>query len=315
MSNMFSLEGKIALVTGASYGIGFAIACAMSDAGATIVFNDIKQELVDKGIAAYAEKGIKAHGYVCDVTDEAAVNALVAKIEEEVGVIDILVNNAGIIKRIPMCEMTAEQFRQVIDVDLNAPFIVSKAVIPSMIKKGHGKIINICSMMSELGRETVSAYAAAKGGLKMLTRNICSEYGKYNIQCNGIGPGYIATPQTAPLREIQPDGSRHPFDKFIIAKTPAERWGDAADLGGPAVFLASDASNFVNGHILYVDGGILAYIGKQPYGCAGIGEKMPPARGNFAEEMRAKTAFSAKAPCVPTKNVIDCKALISPKEV
>ena len=158
----------------------------------------------------------------------------------------------------------AEQFRQVIDVDLNAPFIVSKAVIPSMIKKGHGKIINICSMMSELGRETVSAYAAAKGGLKMLTRNICSEYGKYNIQCNGIGPGYIATPQTAPLREIQPDGSRHPFDKFIIAKTPAERWGDAADLGGPAVFLASDASNFVNGHILYVDGGILAYIGKQP---------------------------------------------------
>ena len=168
MSNMFSLEGKIALVTGASYGIGFAIACAMSDAGATIVFNDIKQELVDKGIASYAEKGIKAHGYVCDVTDEAAVNALVAKIEEEVGVIDILVNNAGIIKRIPMCEMTAEQFRQVIDVDLNAPFIVSKAVIPSMIKKGHGKIINICSMMSELGRETVSAYAAAKGGLKML---------------------------------------------------------------------------------------------------------------------------------------------------
>ena len=160
--------------------------------------------------------------------------------------------------------MTAAQFRQVIDVDLNAPFIVAKAVIPSMIKKGHGKIINICSMMSELGRETVSAYAAAKGGLKMLTRNICSEYGEYNIQCNGIGPGYIATPQTAPLREIQPDGSRHPFDQFIIAKTPAARWGEAEDLAGPAVFLASDASNFVNGHVLYVDGGILAYIGKQP---------------------------------------------------
>ena len=180
------------------------------------------------------------------------------------GVIDILVNKAGIIKRIPMTEMTAGQFRQVIDVDLNAPFIVSKAVIPSMIKKGHGKIINICSMMSELGRETVSAYAAAKGGLKMLTRNICSEYGQYNIQCNGIGPGYIATPQTAPLREKQPDGSMHPFDSFIRAKTPANRWGEAEDLGAPAVFLASDASNFVNGHILYVDGGILAYIGKQP---------------------------------------------------
>ena len=260
----FSLEGKVALVTGASYGIGFAIASAYAKCGATIVFNDIKQELVDKGLAAYEELGIKAHGYVCDVTNEEQVTAMIAQIEKEVGVIDILVNNAGIIKRIPMCEMTAAEFRQVIDVDLNAPFIMSKAVIPGMIKKGHGKIINICSMMSELGRETVSAYAAAKGGLKMLTKNICSEYGKYNIQCNGIGPGYIATPQTAPLRETQPDGSRHPFDQFIIAKTPQERWGNPEDLSGPAVFLASDASNFVNGHILYVDGGILAYIGKQP---------------------------------------------------
>lgn len=262
--NQFSLEGKIALVTGASYGIGFAIANAYAEAGATIVFNDIKQEFVDKGLAAYAEKGIKAHGYICDVTDEEKVNAMIAQIEKEVGIIDILVNNAGIIKRIPMCEMSAEEFRQVIDVDLNAPFIVSKAVIPSMIKKGHGKIINICSMMSELGRETVAAYAAAKGGLKMLTKNIASEYGEFNIQCNGIGPGYISTPQTAPLREIQPDGSRHPFDQFIIAKTPAARWGETADLQGPSIFLASDASNFVNGHILYVDGGILAYIGKQP---------------------------------------------------
>ena len=260
----FDLTGKVALITGASYGIGFAIAKAYAKAGATICFNDIKQEFVDKGIAAYEAEGIKAHGYVCDVTNEDAVNALVATIEKEVGVIDILVNNAGIIKRIPMHEMSANDFRQVIDVDLNAPFIVSKAVIPSMIKKGHGKIINICSMMSELGRETVSAYAAAKGGLKMLTRNIASEYGEYNIQCNGIGPGYIATPQTAPLREIQPDGERHPFDKFIIAKTPAARWGTPEDLEGPAVFLASGASDFVNGHILYVDGGILAYIGKQP---------------------------------------------------
>ena len=264
MESIFSLKGKIALVTGASYGIGFAIAKAFANAGATIVFNDIKQELVDKGLVAYKEEGIKAHGYVCDVTDENAVNELVNKIESEVGVIDILVNNAGIIKRIPMCEMSAAEFRQVIDVDLNAPFICAKAVIPSMIKRGGGKIINICSMMSELGRETVSAYAAAKGGLKMLTRNIASEYGEYNIQCNGIGPGYIATPQTAPLREKQPDGSRHPFDSFIMAKTPAARWGTPEDLAGPAVFLASDASNFVNGHILYVDGGILAYIGKQP---------------------------------------------------
>jgi gluconate 5-dehydrogenase len=264
MNEMFSLKGKIALVTGASYGIGYAIASAFAKAGATIVFNDIKQELVDKGLEAYKKDGIEAHGYVCDVTDEPSVAAMIEKIEKEVGVIDILVNNAGIIKRIPMHEMSAEQFRQVIDVDLNAPFIMAKAVIPSMIKKGHGKIINICSMMSELGRETVSAYAAAKGGLKMLTKNIASEYGEANIQCNGIGPGYIATPQTAPLRERQADGSRHPFDAFIVAKTPAARWGTPEDLMGPAVFLASDASNFVNGHILYVDGGILAYIGKQP---------------------------------------------------
>ena len=262
--NAFSLQNKIAWVTGGSYGIGFAIAEAFAAAGATIVFNDIRQELVDKGLTAYAEKGIRAHGYVCDVTDESAVQALVANVQDEVGIIDILVNNAGIIKRIPMTEMSADDFRKVIDVDLNAPFICAKAVIPAMIKKVHGKIINICSMMSELGRETVSAYAAAKGGLKMLTRNICSEYGAYNIQCNGIGPGYIESPQTAPLRERQPDGSRHPFDQFIVSKTPAARWGTTDDLQGPAVFLASDASNFVNGHVLYVDGGILAYIGKQP---------------------------------------------------
>ena len=264
MNNLFGLEGKIALVTGASYGIGLAIASALAEAGATIVFNDINRELVDKGLSEYNAQGIQAHGYVFDVTKEDEVNAAIATIEKKVGVIDILVNNAGIIKRIPMCEMTAADFRQVIDVDLNAPFIVAKAVIPAMIRKGHGKIINICSMMSELGRETVSAYAAAKGGLKMLTRNIASEFGEYNIQCNGIGPGYIATPQTAPLRAPQADGSPHPFDSFIISKTPAARWGNTGDLKGPAIFLASEASNFVNGHILYVDGGILAYIGKQP---------------------------------------------------
>lgn len=262
--DMFRLDGKIALVTGAVYGIGFEIAKSLAVAGATIVFNNLDQASVDQGLANYTKEGIQAHGYVCDVTDEAAVQAMVKQIEDEVGVIDILVNNAGIIKRIPMLEMSAEDFRQVVDVDLNAPFIVSKAVLPSMIKKGHGKIINICSMMSELGRETVAGYAAAKGGLKMLTKNICSEFGEANIQCNGIGPGYIATPQTDPLREKQADGSRHPFDQFIVSKTPAARWGEPSDLAGPTVFLASDASDFVNGHILYVDGGILAYIGKQP---------------------------------------------------
>lgn len=264
VKDMFSLQGKVALVTGAAYGIGFAIAEAYAQAGAKIAFNCRSQEHMDQALADYREKGIEARGYICDVTDETQVSQMVADIERELGTIDILVNNAGIIKRIPMTEMSAEDFRQVIDIDLNAVFIVSKAVLPAMIEKRQGKIINVCSMMSELGRETVSAYAAAKGGLKMLTKNIASEYGAYNIQCNGIGPGYIATPQTAPLREKQPDGSRHPFDSFIIAKTPAQRWGTPEDLMGPALFLASEASDFVNGQILYVDGGILAYIGKQP---------------------------------------------------
>ena len=260
----FSLTGKTALVTGASYGIGFAMAAGLAKAGAKIAFNDINQELVDKGLAAYKEAGIEAKGYVCDVTNEAAVQALVAAVEKDITPIDILVNNAGIIRRTPMHEMEAQDFRTVIDIDLVAPFIMAKAVLPGMMARKQGKIINICSLMSELGRETVSAYAAAKGGLKMLTKNIASEYGQHNIQCNGIGPGYIATPQTAPLREKQADGSAHPFDTFIVAKTPANRWGKPEDLVGPTVFLASEASDFVNGHVLYVDGGILAYIGRQP---------------------------------------------------
>ena len=261
----FSLEGKIAWITGASYGLGLAYAVAYAESGAKIVFNDINQELVDKGLAEYKKRGIDAYGAVCDVTKEDQVVKFVADAEKAMGgTIDILVNNAGIIKRIPMVEMTVDEWNQVINVDLTGPFICSKAVLPAMIKKGSGKIINACSMMSEFGRETVSAYAAAKGGLKMLTRNICSEYGQYNIQCNAIGPGYIATPQTAPLREKQPDGSMHPFDRFIRSKTPAQRWGKTEDLMGLAVFLASPASDFINGQVVYIDGGISAYIGQDP---------------------------------------------------
>lgn len=260
----FSLDGKVALVTGAAYGIGFAMAEALAQAGAKIAFNCRSEEHMNHAMQEYQKLGIQAKGYICDVTEEEQVQKMVAEIQKLMGTIEILVNNAGIIKRIPMHEMSAEEFREVVDIDLNGPFLVSKAVLPGMMKLGRGKIINVCSMMSELGRETVSAYAAAKGGLKMLTKNIASEYGVYNIQCNGIGPGYIATPQTAPLREIQPDGSRHPFDSFITAKIPQGRWGTPEDLKGPVVFLASPASDFVNGQILYVDGGILAYIGKQP---------------------------------------------------
>lgn len=263
MNNMFDLTGKIALVTGGAHGIGFSMAKALAEAGATIVFNSSSEESMKKGLVSYEKEGISAKGYVCDVTDETAVIAMVADIAQKVGTIDILVNNAGIIKRVPMCDMAVEDFKKVIDVDLTAPFIMAKAVLPAMVAQGSGKIINICSMMSELGRETVAAYASAKGGLKMLTKNIASEFGEANIQCNGIGPGYIATTQTAPLRELQEDGSKHPFDRFILSKTPANRWGTPEDLAGPTVFLASGASDFVNGHILYVDGGILAYIGKQ----------------------------------------------------
>lgn len=213
---------------------------------------------------AVETKGVICRAYAGNAADFEETHKVVEQVVKDFGQIDILVNNAGIIKCIPMHEMKREEFQQVIDIDLVAPYIVSAAVLPEMMARREGKIINICSMMSELGRETVSAYAAAKGGLKMLTRNICSEYGEYNIQCNGLGPGYIATPQTAPLREPQADGSRHPFDAFICAKTPAGRWLEPDELGGTAVFLASHASDAVNGQIIYVDGGILAYIGRQP---------------------------------------------------
>ena len=258
MSNeLFSTAGKVALITGGVHGLGMAMAKGIGDAGARVVVNALRQDMVDEAVSQYQEWGIDAHGYVCDVTDEQAVDEALTQIEATVGPIDILVNNAGIIKRMPILEMALEDWKQVIDVDLTSPFIMSKRVVKGMIERGHGKIINICSMMSELGRNSVSAYAAAKGGLKMLTRNMATEWAKHNVQVNGIGPGYFATSQTAPIRV---DG--HPFNEFIINRTPAARWGDPSDLAGAAVFLSSKASDFVNGHVLYVDGGILATIGK-----------------------------------------------------
>jgi gluconate 5-dehydrogenase len=256
-TKLFDLTGKTALVTGGTHGIGMAIATGLAEAGATIIVNDIFPDKLEAAKAEYAGKGVAVHTYVLDVTDEAAVDETIPVIEEEVGPIDILVNNAGIIMRVPILEMEARDFRQVLDIDLTGPFIMAKAVARGMIKRGHGKIINMCSMMSELGRNTVSAYASAKGGLKMLTRNMATEWARHNIQINGIGPGYIATSQTEPIRV---DG--HPFNDFIIGRTPAGRWGDPEDLAGAAIFLASKASDFVNGHVLYVDGGILATIGK-----------------------------------------------------
>ncbi|MEZ5070895.1 MAG: gluconate 5-dehydrogenase [Bacteroidales bacterium] len=256
-TELFDLTGKHALVTGGTHGLGMAIALGLSRAGAHISINDISREKLDQAREEYKKTGTEVRTFLLDVTDEAAVDREIPRMEAEGGPIDILVNNAGIIKRIPILEMKAEEFRQVLDVDLTGPFIVAKAVARGMIQRKRGKIINMCSMMSELGRDTVSAYAAAKGGLKMLTRNMATEWARHNVQVNGIGPGYFATSQTAPIRV---DG--HPFNDFILRRTPAGRWGDPADLEGAAVFLSSRASDFVNGQILYVDGGILATIGK-----------------------------------------------------
>lgn len=256
-TKLFDLSGKTALVTGGTHGLGMAIATGLAEAGAKIIINDVFADKLELAKQEYAKKGIQIHTYVLDVTNEEEVDRTIPQIEKEVGPIDILVNNAGIIKRIPILEMKADEFRQVLDVDLTGPFIMSKAVAKGMIERGGGKIINMCSMMSELGRNTVSAYAAAKGGLKMLTKSMATEWARFNIQANGIGPGYFATSQTAPIRV---DG--HPFNDFIIGRTPAARWGDPEDLSGAAIFLASKASDFVNGIVLYVDGGILATIGK-----------------------------------------------------
>ena len=258
MNKLFNLENKIALITGGTHGLGMAMAKGLGEAGATLIINgNSSQEKLDAAVAQYKTWGLKAFGYKFNVTEEQEVIQAIAKIETEVGNIDILVNNAGIIKRTPLEEMEVADFEQVLKVDLVSPFIMAKHVIKGMIARKSGKIINICSMMSELGRNTVGAYAAAKGGLKMLTRNMATEWAKYNVQINGIGPGYFATTQTAPIRV---DG--HPFNDFIVGRTPAGRWGDPEDLAGTAVFLASEASKFINGQIIYVDGGILATIGK-----------------------------------------------------
>jgi gluconate 5-dehydrogenase len=256
MKELFDLTGKVALVTGGTHGIGLAIGLILGKAGARICVNDRAEDKLGGCREAFARENLEVYSLVFDVTDEADVNRGISLIEKHVGLIDILINNAGIIKRIPILDMPVSDFRQVLDVDLVAPLIVSKRVVPGMIQKRSGKIINMCSMMSIYGRNTVSAYASAKGGLKLLTANMCCEWAKYNIQVNGIGPGYIATSQTAPIRE-----NGHPFNDLVMTRTPAGRWGEPEDVANAALFLASRASDFVNGHILFVDGGILANFG------------------------------------------------------
>ena len=252
----FDLTGKVALVTGATHGIGMAVAKGLAQQGAKICVNDIDDVKLEACKEQYKKDGVEVYKLNFNVTSEEDVDRGISEIEKEVGPVDILVNNAGIIKRVPILEMDLEDFRQVIEVDLVSPLIVSKRVVPSMIERRAGKIINMCSMMSVYGRQNVSAYASAKGGLKLLTQNMCCEWAKYNLNINGIGPGYIATTQTAPIRV---DG--HPFNDLVMTRTPAGRWGEPEDLAGAAVLLASDAGQFINGQVIYVDGGILANFG------------------------------------------------------
>jgi gluconate 5-dehydrogenase len=256
ITELVDLTGKVALVTGGTHGIGLAIGLILAKAGAKVCVNDIHEEKLLKCREAFEKEGLGVYTLVFNVTDEKDVDRGISEIEKNVGTIDILVNNAGIIKRIPILDMPLEDFRKVIDVDLIAPLIVSKRAAPNMVAKRSGKIINMCSMMSVYGRNTVSAYASAKGGLKLLTQNMTCEWAKYNIQINGIGPGYIVTAQTGPIRE-----NGHPFNDLVMTRTPAGRWGEPEDVANAALFLASKASDFVNGHILYVDGGILANFG------------------------------------------------------
>lgn len=253
---LFGLKGKTALVTGGTHGIGMAIGVALGQAGARLCVNDISSERLSGCVAGYQAKGVDVYTLEFDVTNQADVDRGLKHIEKDVGPVDILVNNAGIIKKVPILDMSVEDYKQVLEVDLVAPLVVSKRVVPSMIKRGGGKIINMCSMMSVYGRVTVSAYASAKGGLKLLTQSMCCEWAKHNIQVNGIGPGYIATSQTASIRV-----KGHPFNDLVMTRTPAGRWGDPEDLAGTALLLASHAGDYINGQVIYVDGGTLANFG------------------------------------------------------
>jgi len=254
LSALFNLQGRRALVTGGAQGIGLALARGLAEAGAELVLNDREPEKLDSAVSALRSAGFKASGAAFDVANETDVRAAVACIEEGVGPVDILVNNAGIHRRAPLVDMRASDWQAVMDVNLKGAFLVAAAVAPGMIRRRAGKVINICSLNSEIVRPGIANYAAAKGGLKMLTRAMAVEWGSHNIQANGIGPGYLLTELTQQLAD---DAQ---FDAWIKARTPAGRWGSPRDLLGAAVFLASPASDFVNGHILYVDGGLLASL-------------------------------------------------------
>ncbi|MFW6290197.1 MAG: SDR family NAD(P)-dependent oxidoreductase [Mariniphaga sp.] len=250
--SLFSLKGKTALITGSGSGIGFALAEGLAGAGAKIILNGRNEEKLIKAKNTLRKKGFEIFSLVFDVTDSAAVKQAVSKYEAEKGPIDILINNAGINIRGPFEDFSEEDWNKVLDINIRGAMIISQTVGKFMIKRKSGKIINICSMQSELGRPTIVPYTVSKGGIKMLTKALCSEWAQYNIQINGIGPGYFETELTKPLKD-DPE-----FDRWLCSRTPANRWGKPRELIGAAVFLASEAGDYVNGHILYVDGGLLA---------------------------------------------------------
>jgi len=251
---LFNLQGKIALITGSGRGIGYTLAEGLGRAGSTVILNDIDSDCLTKSAEILNDKGVKVHSSLFDVRNESDIQARVQSIEEDIGPIDILVNNAGIQIRGPLENFKLADWQNLIDINLTGAFLTAKAVVSGMIRRKAGKIINICSIQSELARPTIAPYTAAKGGLKMLTRGMATDWGTYNIQVNGIAPGYFKTEMTQKLYEDKA------FDAWLCARVPANRWGDPAELVGAAIFLASKASDYVNGHIIFVDGGLRACV-------------------------------------------------------
>ncbi len=251
---MFEVSGKRALITGSSQGLGLIVARGLGQAGATIMLNGRNEEKLRSAVAELSGQGLTVHGYAFDVTNSEQIQQAIPTIEQDVGQIDILVNNAGIQKRAPLETFDEEDWRELLETNLTSAFLVAKQVVQGMIERKAGKIINICSLQSELGRVTIAPYTASKGGLKMLTKGMAADWGKYNIQVNAIGPGYFLTDMTKPLAENQE------FDAWLKGRTPMGRWGDPAELIGALIFFASPASSFITGQILYIDGGILSTI-------------------------------------------------------